>query len=99
MSLITESKHLIKHLVTWMHFPGSLLNFAIPCGFILIAPECVVRFFLAPQKVPKVLNPWLGLFFLYLITALPIGQLSKWYKSGPRFRSLTLRSLGRLRRR
>jgi hypothetical protein len=49
--------------------------------------------------VPKVLNPWLGLFFLYLITALPIGQLSKWYKSGPRFRSLTLRSLGRLRRR
>jgi len=77
MDLNALSKRLMKHIMSWMHHLGSLLTFGLPCAFILLAPTSWVYPILYSPMIPAQLNPWFGMFALYVWSSILVGLAIK----------------------
>ncbi|MGE4096407.1 MAG: hypothetical protein AB7G75_36880 [Candidatus Binatia bacterium] len=80
MSLITESNALIDEIRIWMGLPSKLFAVGSPPAFILFASKDCVDFIFASPNAPDILNPWIGLLFLYSISFAVFSFISRSYR-------------------
>ena len=78
-------ERLAAELTSWPYLPTRMIAIGAPCAFILFAPKEWVDFLLQSRNAPPVLNPWLGIVFLYMVSFLSMHILRKilWYCMRP----------------
>ena len=74
-----ESNALINEVRAWMYLPSKLFAIGSPPAFILFGPKEYVDFVLQSHKPPEILNPWVGLIFLYATSFFIFHVISRIY--------------------
>jgi hypothetical protein len=78
MTLIPESRVAVNELASWLSWPSRLFAIAAACGFLLFAPKKFVDMVVRPSNnLPEVLNPWVGLVFLFTLSFLGTHYITK----------------------
>ncbi|TAK63962.1 MAG: hypothetical protein EPO24_03655 [Bacteroidetes bacterium] len=61
-----EVNSAVKEVASWTYLPSKMFAILIPCVFMLFADKKCVDFVLSSKNIPEILNPWIGLLFLFI---------------------------------
>jgi len=75
----------IVEVSSWTYVPTKMIAIGAPCAFILFGPKQWVDIVLQSKNIPEILNPWIGMIFLYTISFFIIYMLKRiaWYIAWP----------------
>jgi len=77
MNFMNASNAVVTEITSLVYLPGKLFALGLPCAFILFSPKAWVDFVLRSQNPPDILNPWVGLLFLYMLSFFMVYILRK----------------------
>lgn len=75
----------MAEVASWTYLPARMFAIGAPCAFILFGPKEWVDVLLRSPNAPGVLNPWVGLVFLYMASFFTVHVLKKivWWLTWP----------------
>jgi len=66
MTFMHMSNALMDEINSWTYRPSKVFSLGLPAVFMLFFPKEWVDFVLQSPNPPDILNPWIGLVFLYM---------------------------------
>ena len=60
--------------------PSISIILCLPTGFMIFGPKEYVDLFLKNDKLPEILNPWIGIIFLFSSTSIIVYYLSRFLR-------------------